>query len=558
MSHASTNWQSTDFFKGFLTPRWRHRQKRYVVLAQFSPKFGIFHDQFGSDSNICKDENDESMAELSLSVPFSSPVINPRRGTIEFYLFNREDVEPPSDKYISEPTKVDRCFFMCPNEKEKCDCKLLHVKKDAWRLRLDTIDELSEFVCFNEERIEKVKSADVHPTAGYFYALGLRHEGFPCVFPRICHSGRACSKREACMCIHLDPRTSEPLNANMPLCSIAKNLSSDACALLTQKRLECVGDIQVLSDYAFTALMGEAPQEILEEILAVSTCRFFEPQSALLNVLNTFPHMPSNLESYVESFQTVGDILKLTPFELYAMQMEMEVVRAFEIIRKRLEADDPFVSMYLEDYNPNAFIPRALSLILKTAEKYAHFSWRRHDPHRPVVSSMITFVDVGKCNCPSGKTMEAGDAGQEWAYSDDFTRKEMLPAPHGSWCDCPRMWEVAVNYELSTPMGSRCSEQNVMAAIARSGAPTWSIREVVVHGNKGKTEMNPLFPCGVCENMLRKVDADVRKRYGMCTMLFMFDQTVPTKVFSLPLREISLRDNPRFQRLLETENKRHT
>eukprot|EP00796_Vickermania_ingenoplastis_P006715 gene6715-4812_t len=552
VSHSGNGfWQATDFFKGFLTARWRFRQLSFVVLAHI-PQNSVAYDRIGSSLDVSKTSLPEEGPYGSELIrpqspnPFSSPVRNPNESPLEFFLVHRDDVETPSAKYITEPSKIDRCFFMC--ERDECRCKSLHVRKDAWRIRLDTLEQKADLVCYSEERIERLKDSDILPTAGYYYALGLLYQGFASVFPRICPLGPRCARGKTCLFIHLTHALEEvtvPLQADIPLAALqVKRLSNTVRTMLSVRGLDNVGDMQMMSNEAFDALVGQAPQELLDELLSVSTCRFFDQYSSLAKVLSTFPHMPEDYIEQINCFPKVSDVLKLTPSELYSRPVAVEITSAFEIIRKRLEPEDPFTSLHLEDLDNNAFIPRALTLILETARKYAHWSWRRHDPKRPVVTSMITFVDVGKCQC--GRPAHVVEDDEPWEYNmEDYGHKECLPAPHGSWCDCPRFWDVAVNYELNTPMGSRCSEQNVMAAIARSGAPTWSIREVVVHGNKANAEMNPLFPCGVCENMLRKAEKDVRQYFGKHIMLYMFDATVPKKVFSLPVREISLRDNPR-------------
>lgn len=643
MSSSNGFWQDTDFFKGFLTARWRFRQLSFVVLASASVSYRSFHsvgsgaelDSISSLPEVSGAEGGPSLTSpadgagtsgarsqewvggtsYQANNPFSSPVNDPdEEGSQQFFIFRREDVQAPPAKYIAEPSKLDRCFLMC--EKESCGCSRLHVRPGAWRARLDTLVQTAPLVCYNEECVMHLEKADITPTAGYYYALGLRAEGMACVFPRICPLGSRCGRREICLFIHLsDDRASvkEAIVADKPLGDLVSNtLSAPVMDILTARSLDTVGDMQMLSKEAFDAMVGQAPQDVLEELLSVSTCRFFDQHSRVDRVLATFPHLPQPLPASIAAFSTVADVLKLTPSEFYSRPLPVEIMNAFEIIRKRSQPDTPFQSVHLEDLDDNSFIPKSLDRILDTARRYAHCSWRRHDPKRPLVTSMITYVNVATCHCgrgvgysglassmttaptatSTGQNQSHQPAGKHQTpaavsptphssrtltttttpapappspspmtntrdedYCLEYTedRRERLPAPHGSWCDCPRLWEVAVNYELNTPMGSRCSEQNVMAAIARSGAPTWSVREVVVHGSKYQSEMNPLFPCGVCENMLRKVEKDVRQRYGKHITLFMFDATVPSKVFSLPVREISLRDNPHFLRLIRED-----
>lgn len=556
MSNASVLWQQTDFFKGFLTTRSRFRQLRFVVLGHSKHNFNSSISPPGSVLDLVAGSAEGTLdASVAPVHPFASPNGSTEPETFEFYMYSRCDVSPPAVKYISEPDKVDRCFLVC-KEPGPCHCHSLHPRPGAWSRRLDTLVQTSPLVCFNENDVIRLLPDQVQPTAGYYYALGLRAEGLSCVFPRVCSLGLKCTSGSCCLYIHVTSTFTTPthvLSAETPLLSLRSNpsMSGTLSQMLQARSLTTVGDIQMMSKDAFEALVGQAPSEELEELLSISTCRFFDEHSHLSKVLQTFPHLSKELPPPLSSFTLVSDVLKLTTTQLYSCPLPPEFTHVLEVIRKRIEPDDVFQCIYLEDLYPDAFAARALQHILTTAAIYAHPSWRRHDVSRPVVSSFISFVDVTACRCGSTDSIPENFCKDLPHYAEN--QRERIAAPYGSWCECPRMWEVAVNYELNTPMGSRCSEQNVMAAIARSGAPTWSIREVVVHGNKPNHEVNPLFPCGVCENMLRKVEKDVRAYYGKSIMLYMFDATKPTKVFSLPFREISLRDNPRFNRVVAAQ-----
>lgn len=656
MASVEGLWGEADFFKGFLTARWRLRQLSFVVLAcekeeqctvrkSLGCSFGIsssspalecehhedhqississgsFFSEGGEISSTCpsvstsplvpkrephhvsafltkkkmeekratnqkeeasmvdqemqsdEEEEEERRVQFSSRHLLHSPVFH-CHSSIDFYIFHRRDVEEPSEKFVGEPDKLLRCFFGCMEK--NCSCKRLHVRENAWRIHLNNISQTSPLVCYNECCVMHLTEKDVIPTAGYYYALGLRSEGVEYIFPRLCSRGASCECGAFCLCIHL----SNPSRISATPCTACTHLSSLLSRsnsldilqpLLTKRSLSTVGDIQMLSSQAFDALVGEAPQETLEDLLSISTCRFFDPQSALLPVVSTFPRVPvKKLAELLAPYPLVLDVLKLSPSELYASSLPSVLTNVFEIIRKRMSTSEPFQFFSLEDVDPAGFIALTIEKVLCLARQYAHSSWRRHDPTRPLVTSMITFVDVTKCRCglrmntiarqyPSTEDEKKGGGEKKEGEEEQLLlypgveMKERLPAPYGSWCECPRLWETAVNYEMSTPMGSRCSEQNAMGAIARCGVPTWALREVVVHGNRASSDMNPLFPCGVCENMLRKVEKDVRKWYGKPLMLYMFDATSPSKVFSLPICEISLRDNPRFMALMNSE-----
>lgn len=71
-----------------------------------------------------------------------------------------------------------------------------------------------------------------------------------------------------------------------------------------------------------------------------------------------------------------------------------------------------------------------------------------------------------------------------------------------------KKYVTAVNYELSSPGGSRCAEQNAIGmAIAQEPQLKFhEIKEVFVYGSGGLS--NPCWPCGVCMENLRKLDKE--------------------------------------------------
>jgi hypothetical protein len=87
------------------------------------------------------------------------------------------------------------------------------------------------------------------------------------------------------------------------------------------------------------------------------------------------------------------------------------------------------------------------------------------------------------------------------------------------------------------------------------GLPTHVVREVFVHGfvSSGK-DPNPLFPCGVCENMFKKVLSDVQTKHRGDVTLYMFNKAVsPTQLVVMNLAEISLRVGALFRRFVDVE-----
>ena len=98
-----------------------------------------------------------------------------------------------------------------------------------------------------------------------------------------------------------------------------------------------------------------------------------------------------------------------------------------------------------------------------------------------------------------------------------------------------------------------------MGKIASLGVPTYAIREVFVHagsypGRVARNDPNPLFPCAVCENMLRRVSKDVLKAHGGDVILYMFDgEHDPRKLVMIPILEMSHREGATFRRFLEDD-----
>jgi len=67
---------------------------------------------------------------------------------------------------------------------------------------------------------------------------------------------------------------------------------------------------------------------------------------------------------------------------------------------------------------------------------------------------------------------------------------------------------TAVNYELSTPGGSRCAEQNAigMAIALNPHLKKEQIKDVFIFGGGGFE--NPCWPCGICTENLNKINSN--------------------------------------------------
>ena len=94
---------------------------------------------------------------------------------------------------------------------------------------------------------------------------------------------------------------------------------------------------------------------------------------------------------------------------------------------------------------------------------------------------------------------------------------------------------TTVNYELSTPGGSRCAEQNAIGMIIAQfpEIKKEAIRDVFIYGGEGLS--NPCKPCGVCTENLSKVN--VKKQINLYLYpndyVYAVDD-IPKEIFKIP------------------------
>ncbi|TPP48723.1 A distinct subfamily of CDD/CDA-like deaminases protein [Leishmania donovani] len=492
----------------------------------------------------------------STGIHSAAPVATALGGGVAFYLFHKRDVQPPPIRFYVSPKKVHRCFRGC--ERLGCSCERIHFNPDAWRMRLETLPRLPLTVARAGQNI-RVAPNQIEPTAGYFFALGLKTaKVLPAVVPTMCRFNTTCRNGIRCLYIHADTTVmpKQVQTSEITLRTWGQHVMDNALSgkeagaffeFLDEQGVRTVGDMQVLGNAAFDSLAARVPPRWAEAFLTLSVLRDLDTKMQLSNALMAFPRIeaPVRLPGFLN---TVGDLLNLTASAFMQLQVAPFVMNACSLIRARYGTDETFSIIDLKKEQPNTFFSNATRMIQSFCRTHAHCSWRKHDPSRPVVTSVLTFVDVNKCRChlngdnPENKHEEHIDA----PIPADI---EEMGTPSGSWCQCMRRGVIAVNYELSTPSGSRCSEQNAMGKLASLGVPTWGVREVFVHGRAAK-EPNPLFPCGVCENMLRRVTKDVLAHYGGDVTLYMFDATTPRKIVFLTIPEISNRDGANFKKFV--------
>ncbi|KAG5490753.1 hypothetical protein JKF63_00875 [Porcisia hertigi] len=481
-----------------------------------------------------------------------------RKSGVAFYLFHKRDVQPPPIRFYVSPTKVHHCFRGC--EKSDCSCDRIHFRPGAWRMRVDTFPRLPLTVSRAGYHV-RLAHDEIEPTAGYFFALGLKAaKVLSALVPTMCRFNKTCRNGIGCLYIHATnaviPRQMQASGVSLRECArvvmdeaLSKEEVGAFYEFLDGEGVRTVGDMQVLGNTAFNLLATRVPPKWAEAFLILSAVRDLDTKTPLQSALLAFPRIetPVVLPGFLK---TVGDLRNLTASVFSQLQVSPFVMNACSLIRARYSTDEAFTVLDLKKEHPNSFFMNATRMIQSFCRTHAHCSWRKNDPTRPVVTSVLTFVDVNKCHCHcNGDNLNIAPDERivEVPLKSDV---EEMGTPSGSWCQCTRRGVIAVNYELSTPSGSRCSEQNAMGKLASLGVPTWGVREVFVHGMSHNKEANPLFPCGVCENMLQKVTKDVLSHYGGDVTLYMFDATIPRKIVFLTIPEISNRGGANFRRFV--------
>jgi len=107
---------------------------------------------------------------------------------------------------------------------------------------------------------------------------------------------------------------------------------------------------------------------------------------------------------------------------------------------------------------------------------------------------------------------------------------------------------TAVNYELSSPGGSRCAEQNAIGmAIANEPDLRFEeINEIVVYGAGGLS--NPCWPCGVCMENLRKLNNKNQIRiYGYPAEYIYESGRLPSNMLELSVSKLNQRQGEKIE-----------
>jgi hypothetical protein len=575
------------FYKGWLLPAERAAVKEFIVVCtnpsgedapavapkelptmqkeKESPMAGSAAAAFAAAVQPSTPTSRESSLEQIL------PTFPPSAPKRVFYMVRKEFVSCKRN-FVAQPFKS---IDLCTNE--KCPgCRRVHVTDKSKLVELSTADVKKIMLNVGNGVVTDVDIESLEITAGLLFCCTLLRSGLihACSL-RICQFNTNCKSKSRCLCIHQRPAAAKESRSlalspefvfSTPMRDVSALLSANGFPdVLTRLGIETVGDLQMLSNAAFEhAAQNGQPHHALQWTF-LQQFREIDESKPLLMVAQQFPGVTEALLATIPAaLATVECLLNIRPRQLYSYTLAPRLVDALEKIRLRNEADGPaYSTISLSSMPPDSFFLRMANRVLTFRETNAHKSWRKQDATRPIVTSLITFVDHATCKCyHEGADMPKSPGKgslQSPCIGPARTRVKNKPAAEfpfeNSWCRCTRLFELAVNYELSTPSGSRCSEQNCLGKIASIGVPTHAIREVFVHGDTHNgDDPNPLFPCGVCENMFRRIMHDVQKKYGGEVQLFMFDAvTNPRKLVCLPVQEISHREGASFKRFVEED-----
>lgn len=460
----------------------------------------------------------------------------------------------------------------------------------------------------------------VELTAGLLFCGWLARQRISCT-PFACDEflrTGVCPFGQRCLFVHVPSSVggliAPVLDATTPLREALCDVY-DAAPELTQF-VECdlhrcgllsVGDVQAPSPALFDSLIHREHDPLKRAFwMMLLRLRSFPPETNLHMALVQFNQVErAGLDDAcsvgpLRHLTTVADLCSLRAKSFYAIELPLPVHDACERVRMRYEKETSVftvIPITLEAaalassnaihapgviggtspaFAMHPFFVTSAASVSSFQERF-HNSWSKHQ-QRPIVTCGMTYVDPAACRCAEQRRaalLATRGGGATSTPVNRATRAPKVAQPtttdhppldpvfntHDSagttWCSCSRKWAMAFNYELSTPSGSRCAEQNVMGQLASLGLPTTAVREVFVHGAPFHGEdPNPLFPCGVCENMLRRISKDLMKELGHTLMLYMFDRAVaPSQLVGMPVTEISHRDGATFKRFVAEDLK---
>lgn len=529
-----------------------------MSLEQFWGARSFFHGLF---------DPKDRQAILQFAVVFSNEKESTgQEQSLKFYMVKKENMLKTRVQKL--PHHLFRALEKCSRQ-DSCNqnCRNVHVQQEHL-IELSTFGQKELVIALRGTAPMRVHIPNLDPTAGLLFACTLLELKLTsAIQPFVCKHDRYsnCHNGPKCLFIHASQRKipediAPLLEATTPLREalfqvIGTPGLGEFLDSLISKGIPDMGSLQAMSTNTFEVICSRDTNPIhMPFWVFLRQLRDLDDAYNLMNAMRLFHGMTDeDIDSVPSNVSTIGALCKLKHKNFLALPLTIRAFEVCEKIRQRFEIDtNPYTTVNLTELPANAFFNYAANLVVNFRLGHTHKSWRKQDATRPVVTSMITYVN--SCSCSASK--QSRSIGSSPAMAGSRARSLCEDHPD-SWCTCPRQFELAVNYELSTPSGSRCSEQNCLGKLASNGVPTHAIREVFVHGSQhNNDDPNPLFPCGVCENMLRRISKDVQKEYGAELMLYMFDAVnAPKKLVVIPFSEISHREGAMFRRFVEEDLK---
>eukprot|EP01063_Lacrimia_lanifica_P011739 TRINITY_DN18443_c0_g1_i1.p1 TRINITY_DN18443_c0_g1~~TRINITY_DN18443_c0_g1_i1.p1 ORF type:complete len:492 (+),score=143.64 TRINITY_DN18443_c0_g1_i1:57-1532(+) len=335
-------------------------------------------------------------------------------------------------------------------------------------------------------------------------------------------------------------------------------------SLREEQDLHTLGDVNALSNELFSHLAALYESkgfsydlwEVLEGVRVLPDGMAIETALAKFGVQLPPPQLATVQRALL---CTVRDLRRMKFGAFLTLPLPGKLKATLQLIRERrryARAEHPYEVIEL----PHGANAQMNAILGKLVDYHTGVdpSWRKSEKSQ-IVATAITYAKGCTCRKINGRAADPEASPNSPRPYPTASKKAIATAGGGAdpWCTCPRDVVYSVNYELSTPSGSRCSEQNGLGQLAGMGVATSAIREVYVFGVSaaGAPDPNPLFPCGVCENMFRKLSKEVHRMHGGEIVLYMLASAAspPTKLIAMPFSEISNRASQGFKFFVETE-----
>jgi hypothetical protein len=579
-------WKRYSFYKGYLPRDEADAIRDYAVISltlESSKVPEFVREPSSSRDPLWGKEGSQERGQDKVHDPGEELATTP--GTVatpklrkdrRFFMMKKQTM-PPHSTYRQPWMYRNRCLELCAGFVEgKCStkgCQALHIPLDHPELIEIKTDPLppSDEVIVSTTKLGAPQTisaplSDFKLTAGLAFCCALKQRGIAAHMQAIQCKHEKCKYGSNCIYVHRREPLDEAsvtdafdvqqfIDANTPIEQAVPILVKNEgfLKLLHKMGIATVGDIQLLSTTAFEALVERTEKDQQYMWGSLFQLRDISPAEHILTALLQFPGIEDVSPLIEARVESVKHLLDMKPKQFYALRLPPRLLDASERLRQRFEVEaDAYTTIDVTGLARESFLYDVVQRVLEFRLTHAHNSWRKQDDTRPIVTSLITYVEAGECHCLYSCT----SATQTPAIGITPMKEHRSAAttyPAESWCRCPRKYELAVNYELSTPSGSRCSEQNCLGKLASMGVPTDAVREVFVHGDSHKSEdPNPLFPCGVCENMFKRITGDVQRRHGGDVQLYMFDAVRNVRrLIMMPVHEISHRSGAHFKRFMQ-------